>query len=799
METVALHLEPHYELLADLSEVPDEIQKVIGQPLAHQLTTYQLQKTYDLVLNTFPTGTGKTKAALLHLLDCREANTLCIAPTNELIDQHCEDIREFVDQAGLTHIVCPVNAKFIRELDLDNNLYRQGERFYRFMRNPIEFAEQLGIPEDKRSQRCPIILVTNPDLFYYCLYTCYARLDKRNLFEAILTYFEYIIIDEFHYYNAKQLANFLFFLALYLEFGYFEATENRKVCLLSATPDPQVYKYLERLATQGLKWKAIEPEWVESNHPLAVRTLAPVNLKFIGCDDLNEYAKSYAPQIKAQLQNSLDGALITNSLIDVNRTVSHLRAVGLKAETDFGRITGAIPRWERKQSAKRPLIIATPTVDIGYNFVKQAKPRQNLDFVVFTAKYSDEFWQRLGRAGRVLGKPEQEFVSEAIALVSTEILKKIQDFTKGLSKPLTRDDLRQILNDSKAFPQKRFLHEYVSSYSILESFRPLYELRKQMRSEERVKDVFERVRELFAPNSKKGYEKYVSVLYRFHALQVAVVEEKYTDRSIREISRLIREFLGTASFWQKGTEENAISESTFSQFQQQLKCNNSKYVEVFKAYVSEEYFSLVSLFSFRDSFQSLSCTAYDPNNVISDHEEIVYYDLLHLLKYYDLNWYKNLPEFQANCSQTNLSQSADLYCRVIRAKYKEENLNISFTLESDLDLEHFKRRYCDKPIAIRGFRLRASHGVSSVGLPPQLVEAIQSQYITCLLVPEQEEGEIKRGTRDMNISYPSVEVTFSDSKQKLYKAILGTNAYLVGARLQKYLYAIEKKTEYWIC
>jgi CRISPR-associated endonuclease/helicase Cas3 len=119
------------------------------------------------------------------------------------------------------------------------------------MTNPMEFTEELNIPEQKRFNRCPVILITNPDLFYYALYSCYNNLDKRNIFETMLSGFEYIIIDEFHYYNSKQLANFLFFLALSLEFGYFES-ENRKVCLLSATPDAQVYRYLERLALQGL-------------------------------------------------------------------------------------------------------------------------------------------------------------------------------------------------------------------------------------------------------------------------------------------------------------------------------------------------------------------------------------------------------------------------------------------------------------------------------------------------------------------------------------------------------------------
>lgn len=794
MEPVTIRLEAHYELLADPSEVPEVVQRVVQRPLAHQLKTYQLQKTYDLVLNTFPTGTGKTKAALLHLLDQQQANTLFIAPTNELIDQHCQDINEFKDRVGLEHIVCSVNAKLLRELDPANELYRQGERFYRLMKNPMEFAEQLGIPEEKRTSRCPVILVTNPDLFYYTLYSCYASLDKRNLFEAMFTFFQYIVIDEFHYYNAKQLANFLFFLALSLEFGYFES-ENRKVCLLSATPDPQVYKYLERLAVQGLKWKSIEPGHVEPEHPFAIRTLAPINLTFLCFDDLSEYSKAYASQIQTKLANSLDGALITNSLIDVNRTVGHLRTAGLESDRDFGRITGAVSRQERKISTKKPLIVATPTVDIGYNFVKHAKARQNLDFVVFTAKYSDEFWQRLGRVGRILGKFEQNVVSDAVALVSLETLEKIRKFITDSSKSFPREQLKQLLANTKAFSQKPFLHEYISSYSILESFRPLYELRKQMRSEERVRDVFERVRELFAPMSKKGYKHYVGALGRFHALQTALRGE-YSDR-------LIREFLSTAHFWIRNIEQKSVDENIFANFRRQLQAKNPQSIEGIRNYVSEEYYALASLFSFRDSFQSLHCAVHDPHNVISDYEDVVYYDLFHLLKYYDLYWYKTLKDFKVNCCEVSYVQEADLYCRINRAKDKEENLTISFNLKSNLESDLFKRRYCGKPIAIQGLRLQANQGKDSSTIPlsPQLTDSIRDRYITCLLVPEQggEAGEIQGRTKDIQMPFPSILVTFPNSKETKFKAILGTNAYLIGARIQKYLYALEKKTEYWIC
>lgn len=72
----------------------------------------------------------------------------------------------------------------------------------------------------------------------------------------------------------------------------------------------------------------------------------------------------------------------------------------------MGRITGPEPEAERMRATALNLILATPTVDIGYNFDKKDKQRQNVDFLICDARYGDELLQRIGRAGRVLGKQE---------------------------------------------------------------------------------------------------------------------------------------------------------------------------------------------------------------------------------------------------------------------------------------------------------------------------------------------------------------------------------------------------------
>jgi CRISPR-associated endonuclease/helicase Cas3 len=206
--------------------------------LYHQQRTFEALRDHDLVANTYNTGTGKTMASLLYLFELhgRSKNVLFIAPTNALLAQHAEDIEEFVQAHSLNFKVFQVSAADVRALrlaqDPDVTPTRPGEVLQRLIRNYLEFQ-----PGETRRQ--PVILVVNPDIFYYALYFRYCAHDRRNVFERFLTAFDYIVVDEFHYYDSKQLANFLFAFALFDQFGYFDV-RGRKVCLLSATPTGEV-------------------------------------------------------------------------------------------------------------------------------------------------------------------------------------------------------------------------------------------------------------------------------------------------------------------------------------------------------------------------------------------------------------------------------------------------------------------------------------------------------------------------------------------------------------------------------
>ena len=230
---IELELKSHYEALAQTSA--EDYEKIAtalksATPLYHQWRTYRAKDAH-IVVNSYNTGTGKTKAALLQLLDLDEAhrkdrhtntNVLFIAPTNELLRQHEQDIINFIDDNHLSYLVLRLDAATIRALGqqhLGEKFTRQGDRLHQMLEDPKSvLLDKDGYHVEGHR---PYVLVINPDIFYYALYDLGNPHDQRVLFRSFLNNFQYVVIDEFHYYNAKQLANFLFFLTLSRKWGIF--------------------------------------------------------------------------------------------------------------------------------------------------------------------------------------------------------------------------------------------------------------------------------------------------------------------------------------------------------------------------------------------------------------------------------------------------------------------------------------------------------------------------------------------------------------------------------------------------
>lgn len=731
-------------------------------PLYHQLRTADALQRVPLVMNAYNTGTGKTYASLLHLFSMKgrpKENVLFIAPTNELIHQHYEDICEFVETNNLRFRPIEINAAVLKSWHSEDRVDRSGERFVDLIRsNGQAFHAELGIDPDDH-EKLPLILVTNPDLFYYALFWQFSAFDQRNLFQAFVTSFRYIVIDEFHYYDSKQLANFLFFMALSKEWGFF--AEGRRFCLLSATPDAGTRMYLDRLfGPDG--WMLISPENEppEAAHLPTTPVLAPATLRLVD-GTIDSYAKEEGKALQERLGTGEDGALIVNALWRINQAHEALR-FSIGAES-LGRITGAQPVAERRVDQFKPLILATPTVDIGYNFKKKAKARQNLDFVVFEARFQDELIQRMGRAGRVLGKTETEIPSEAIGLVSPESIAALQ---VANGQTFSRREFLALLRQTGALPEKADFQAYVSRGGLEENVFPLYNAQKMFSAEDsqRLESVFMAIRDVFAPTSKRT----------FAGIHIRWKQQETIDGWLREPTnsyhlKHLPEIIATYLEWLTG--EKPEEEDVRAKLSLFLK---PPYVDGFRIYCEMERAKTQAQFSFRDSFSGATAWVYDPQRLLSG-AEVTQYDLVHLVENYQFT-ILDKQQFQ---QATGNTAPAESICVGLQ-RHRQERIRVSLRWKPPRllrdgwsDADFIRSFAAGTPVAINGLLIRVQEPLDA-----QIRDAIGKRYVLALLIPDRLTGTLQSQLRYRTIYSRKLMVDLTDG-EKEFDVVLGSSALLL--------------------
>ena len=769
---ITLTLLAHAEKLA-----PENPWGLKHRPLYHQLRTYEALREHDLVVNTYNTGTGKTVASLLYLFDLNGTgkNVLFIAPTNALLQQHAEDIEHFVVENELDFKVLRVTAADVRAIESG---LRPGETLQRLIRNYLEF-------ESDATRRRPIILVVNPDIFYYALFFRYGAHDQLNVFERFLTAFDYIVVDEFHYYNSKQLANFLFAFALFDQFGYFEV-RGRKVCLLSATPAPQVITYLDRLF--GHRWALISPdnEPPESADYPATPTLAPLELTIVE-GEVQKWVTVHRADLAVWVcQDDLDGAVISSSLWRINETYDILRRV--LPEERLGRITGPEPPEARAQATGRDLILATPTVDIGYNFAKLDKRRQNVDFVICDARFGDELIQRIGRAGRVLGKPESDHPSRAVALLPPDAASALTPLN---GQTLTRTEFARAVADCGQLPPRHSLYAYVRSHAITECFWPIWKMGKAMPPDlqDELDALYERVREIFAPNSQRtpgglrgffrkheGRERWLHATRNGH-----IPYDRHTARQVADWLEWL------------DPEKGRYDPSDLQPHLPQLLANEPQR-RALREFVESQAAVTRALFAFRDSFQGPTAVVYDPRHLLSS-QTVNTYDLFHLISYYQMALLANRAQFLRECAETELRGEFYVWLR----ERREPKLSLELAYESEDEREVFERKWCGAPVALRGVRLVAREWRGDVvagALDERITETLAGRPLLLLIIPPEDVGAMIARLRGTEFWSRRLTVRFPDgTAEDGYRALLGTAAFLAHAELQTHFLLKERLRE----
>lgn len=475
-----------------------------GSPLmAHQELTRDAFDHADVVINDSATASGKTLASLqyLHTLAAhlpqvtRHGKTqyeygavLYVAPINELLHQTFDAIVNYVAEKQLPFNVFPITGTTMKTLKQilekrDGRVYTSnGELFEMLLSDPVSIVASLASISSHEIQLItrPFIFVINPDILYYMLLQdTYYRRFQANIQFKLFSNTRYVVFDEFHYYTFDQLHAFFTMCALWKITGRFNDTPaSIKLCLLSATPNPYIADRLTHIL--GLRCCEINEDVVMRTPtaleavPFLTETHLFIHPRDVATSFHREMTKTSVSEIIVRDVTAGKYVLIIcDSLHQVNllyHAYHHLLG------NRVARITGAITSSDRKSAVNRPLLIATATVDIGFNFNRDPAPdRQEIDSIWFEFGTYDQFAQRIGRVGRILRKTITDDITTAhIFLPPQEYALVCAMFRQSTftTRSAILAQFRRIL------PEKDYHRYYFERYGILVAQNFLHDFRR---------------------------------------------------------------------------------------------------------------------------------------------------------------------------------------------------------------------------------------------------------------------------------------------------------------------------------
>lgn len=747
-ERLLIKLEPRS--ISAFASIPHKLSSFMADALQHQVDVFEKSENADIILDLAPTGTGKTKAGLTVLLHQPDKSAVYIAPTNALVDQQCEAAKKFVQDAGLRHVVKAVSAKEIRKWSNDRVGKRPGEKLRNLLRNPATIFPDVGANR-------PVLLVTNPDIFYYATFFSYNRLDRKNLAAEFYTQFATIIFDEFHLYDAKQLVSLLFYLAYSHIFKFFQY--GRRIVLLTATPEPACELALKNLSVEGVRIARIDEDTGNTN---LLPSQAAVNLELRVQPDKEQWLSELADEVVRRFREQPDrnGAVILDSLNLINFLSDVLQAKGLG--NYVGRITGPAPSQDRKRAMQCQIILATSTVDVGFNFEREPEPtRQNLDWLIFSARDRSSFWQRLGRVGRVLGKTETDIPSDAIAYLPP--LAWEQGLT-SLDGSGGRTSLTQTLVNIPCL-DKPFLDAYWRSEAFLEIARPLLEIEElfgeSLAGNELIPKLFTTLQSTLGGKHNWDYYR-----YRMRVLRAA---EQITQTSPKTLKSQWKYIKGGQAFVKKFLEvqhpeyleDLNAGRTTLEEWEQEFQDYEDAATEL-KNFAEVWSASYAPLFQFRASlFESIPIR--DPLGLLLDESEETYLDPIHLLRNY---------EFANNDVVIEITGRA-------KATYE-----ISFRLRYRGSCQEFVNQELNKLTAFPNCQIKRSQGGAIA--PTPLLKELEKQLLPGVIIcPIANASTVYQLHKERIMSYSIIVV--GDDREKEYRFLPGLAGILTMAMKSKQL------------
>lgn len=564
----------------------------------HQIEVADALTKYEIVFNTFPTGSGKTLSLLNSIRLNNYTKALLIAPTNELLRQYYEDVLEYVRKHGMEHEVYLITSAALHGI----NPHSHSKGFERLLRKPGK-----------------VIYLCNPDIIHYVLTMSYGKKSGvRNRFVELTAGngLDLIAFDEFHYYDMKR--SFIAVLLISLK-ATFNACDW-KLLFMSATPSDTI---ITAAIETDLSHQIIAPENSEAKTmPFLARTEFDTLPGNIG-----DHLGQIITRLDEWKSEGLDSVVISDSLERISRLSKALTVEGWEFSKDYGMITGPANTEERRRSLDLPLILATPTVDIGYNFSKSNKlpNRQNIDCIVFEARNPSDLIQRLHRAGRVFFKEVTDFPSRGLCLCPKQFHLQVQSMKNS---SLDRDTFVNMVRTELPHWEDLTTSYYSAMGSLfLRVFRNRFKMLFNATEASNEDSNLYRLLELLNRSLKAG-DKWVSVekeaFSTYYLFQDIQESRGQNGESLKEryfsISRdLGDKKLGTGERYYTNNRDISLAMKRMNSFIEQLESFRGSASPVFIVKASPKFFGTSESFEY-DAFMIMS--SYDFEVVCINEEGI---------------------------------------------------------------------------------------------------------------------------------------------------------------------------------
>jgi CRISPR-associated helicase Cas3 len=411
--------------------------------LARVRDAIRTRKTICL-LNESVTGSGKTLANFAAaILD--GTRTIGVYPTNELVADQYVSLSPFLpalkkvvlDSAGMDDILAtfPWMHSHAHALDWATN----------------DFA--------------PLGVLTNPDVLYLILYSLYGQMFSTfdsthgaRAFRQILKTYPVIAFDEFHLYNAKQVANAAFIVGA----ARVIAPDSPHIFIFSsATPDTQIMPYLQRLGLENAIFNVTAQPVSQGKNarvvcePVEVNLL-PANLFFWkGNDALQLVWKSIHADWADTTTPQACGVYIVDSVYEAKMVAEQLRAS--YGADQVGEVHGYMDPFARGNALLRRLSVGTTTIDVGVDLTG----KKSKEYAYAEARSAAQGIQRVGRLGRRGREPATISIPNRAWLAVPEYVYEY---------------MRRRLTDGAALPRLAFTSMMNAAYLSRENFQAYTQL-----------------------------------------------------------------------------------------------------------------------------------------------------------------------------------------------------------------------------------------------------------------------------------------------------------------------------------